>query len=155
MQKIKRLLLFGALLSLSLTGCGDSSSLELPTSEPQGTESEVVSEDNSEESSEVLSAESESVSEDSSEELPSSSVEELTFPRLTFRATSPIDIPENAVIKVAGNFNSWSPLNSTVVLSQETGNIYSATVDFTEADVGTTIQYKYVLLYDDQTETNM
>lgn len=67
----KTFIIIWRVFSLSLTGCGDSSSLELPTSEPQGTESEVVSEDNSEESSEVLSAESESVSEDSSEELPS------------------------------------------------------------------------------------
>ncbi len=128
MLKIKRLLLFTTLLSLGLVGCSDSSSVE-----PQSDDLSVTT----------------------SGETSRSSEERIHHPRITFRATSPIDVPSNAVIKIAGNFNGWSPRNSSVILEHETGNIYSYTYDFTEADVGVTIQYKYVLFFDDQTEANM
>lgn len=84
-----------------------------------------------------------------------SSEERIRHPRITFKATSPLEIPANAVIKIAGNFNDWNPYNSTFILEHETGDIYTYTHDFTEDDIGMTIQYKYILLYDDQTEANM
>lgn len=130
MNKIKRFVLFSALLGLSLTGCGKtpategSDSNELPQSE-----SEVISEEPSE--------------------------EKLSFPRVIFKATSPIDVPNNAVIKVAGNFNDWNPYHSEVSLEQEEGRVYTATLDFTEDDIGEVLEYKYILLFDDQSEDNM
>lgn len=139
MYKTKRLLLILTCLSLGLSGCFNPSSSSGETSVTSPSESEIISETSSE---------------SSSGDLPPSSVEELSFPRVIFEVTSPIEVPSNAAIKVAGNFNGWSPYYSEVVLSHKTGKIYTATIDFADTEINQVIEYKYVLLYDDQTTDN-
>lgn len=77
---------------------------------------------------------------------------EALFPIAHFLVTSPIDIPENASIKLAGDFNSWKPLDPAYILTHVSGRNYTYTCEFSAADVGRIIQYKYVLLYDNQAE---
>lgn len=88
------------------------------------------------------------------------SIVESTYPVVTFRVTSPIEVPANAKIKIAGGqvssgdhpLNGWNPLAEGYALSHVSGNVYSLELTFTAEDIGKRVNYKYVLVYDDQTE---
>ena len=76
-------------------------------------------------------------------------------PAILFKVTVPIDIDTNANIKIAGSFNGWNPLHEDYALEKHDDRQYRIVVTFNEEDVGTTLQYKYVLLFNEQTTSNM
>lgn len=91
-----------------------------------------------------------STNEDSleSSEAPVTS-EVINYPLVEFRATSPIDIPSNAKIKLAGSFNSWNPLDEGFALTHLKDQVYTYTHAFSEDSVGTNISFKFVLVFND------
>lgn len=54
---------------------------------------------------------------------------EQTLPLVHFNVTSPIDIPENANIKLAGDFNGWNPLDEAYVLTHVNARNYTYTLN--------------------------
>ena len=73
-------------------------------------------------------------------------------PTIIFKANIPIDIAASANIVIAGNFNSWNPLDGNNVLTEIDAYNYQITIEFDATLVGTVFEYKYVLLLEDQTE---
>lgn len=76
----------------------------------------------------------------------------LDYPLVTLNVQIPIDIASGDQIKVAGSFNGWDPFAADYDLSNVGGRNYTIDLPFTSDKVGTTIQYKYVLVLKDQTE---
>ncbi|MDY0215194.1 MAG: alpha/beta hydrolase-fold protein [Bacilli bacterium] len=90
---------------------------------------------------------------------PSSSFENPTCcgelpPQVELRAISPVDIPSNAKIKVAGNFNDWNPFADGYDLAHLKDNIYFIVLDFDYSLIGSKITYKFALIYEGQSPTD-
>lgn len=88
---------------------------------------------------------------------PSSQTDDATSinnpqPSVTFKANIPIDIASTSSIKIAGTFNSWNPLATNYALTEIDAYNYQITIEFPPNDVGVVIEYKYVLLLQDQTD---
>ncbi|HOJ44482.1 MAG TPA: alpha/beta hydrolase-fold protein [Bacilli bacterium] len=73
-------------------------------------------------------------------------------PTVNFKANIPIDIAATSVVVIAGNFNSWNPFSGDNVLTEIDAYNYEITIEFDVTLVGTSLEYKYVLLFEDQTE---
>lgn len=86
---------------------------------------------------------------ESSDDVTESSETVIDYPLVEFRATSPLDVPSNAAIKLAGNFNSWDPLAEGYTLKHLKDNIYTYTHAFSKEEIGFNISFKFVLIYDD------
>jgi len=73
-------------------------------------------------------------------------------PTIIFKANIPIDVATSSNVVIAGNFNSWNPLEGNNILTEIDAYNYQITIEFDATLVGTTLEYKYVLLLEDQTE---
>jgi len=73
-------------------------------------------------------------------------------PLVTFKVAIPIDVAATSQIKIAGSFNSWSPLDPDYVLTELDQYDYEIEIAFDIADIGTQVEYKYVLLLEGQTD---
>ena len=85
----------------------------------------------------------------SSQESDLSSIDN-SQPHVTFKVNIPIDIAATSSIKIAGTFNNWNPLAPNYALTEIDAYNYQITIEFSLSDVGVQIQYKYVLLLQDQ-----
>ena len=77
---------------------------------------------------------------------------DITYPIVSFNATSPITLETGDQIKIAGNFNNWDPFAHNYALSHVSGSQYTIELSFDESEIGTYIQYKYVLVRAGQIE---
>lgn len=73
----------------------------------------------------------------------------ILYPLVEFRAILPFAKPEDATLRLVGSFTAWDPF-SGVPLSLLKDNTYYVVHPFDEAEIGTKISYKFVLIYDDQ-----
>lgn len=94
-----------------------------------------------------ISSESEWISNESSI-TPS----DITDPLVTFNVTSPIALETGDKIKLAGNFNNWDPFAEDYALTYVSGSKYTIELSFEEREIGTYLQYKYVLVRAGQVE---
>jgi len=82
----------------------------------------------------------------------SSMTSSSTVPVITFRVNIPIDIAATSSIKIAGSFNGWDPLDAAYALTKIDTRDYEIELTFATSDVGMTIEYKYVLLLEGQSD---
>ncbi len=80
---------------------------------------------------------------------PSSGPEPTT---IDFSVSIPRKIGISDRLQIAGSFNGWDPEADGYALARQSDYQYATRLTFDEAMVGTTIEYKYVLLLDGQTE---
>ena len=71
---------------------------------------------------------------------------------LTLNVNIPIDIDDAAsAIKIAGNMNAWNPLDENYRAQKVDEYNYYLRLEFPLSDDGLLLEYKYVLVYDDET----
>lgn len=140
--------LFILLLPFLLAGCNSVPSSEQSShvSQTTTTEDSVVSESSSTTSESVVSETSQPSSE------TATSVSEETLVAVSFTATTPEAFPANAYLKLAGNFNEWNPLDPEFALERVDDQTFTFVLNLPLSEVGTTLEYKYVKVYDGQTE---
>ncbi len=73
-------------------------------------------------------------------------------PTVRFEANVPIELAEGERVQIAGNFNGWNPLAEGYALSEINEFGFAIDVAFELADVGTILEYKYVLILADQVD---
>ena len=131
---LRRLAVVFALLVL-ISGCAVGSDLSSDDSGAANTSGQENSGDDSSMSYSDISA-----SEDSS------------LIVLLLNVNIPIDIDDSAsAIKIAGNMNAWNPLDENYRAQKVDEYNYFLRLEFALSDAGLLLEYKYVLVYDDQT----
>ncbi len=131
---LRRLAVVFALLVL-ISGCAVGSDLSSEDSGAANTSGQENSGDDSSMSYSDISA-----SEDSS------------LIVLLLNVNIPIDIDDSAsAIKIAGNMNAWNPLDENYRAQKVDEYNYFLRLEFALSDAGLLLEYKYVLVYDDQT----
>lgn len=82
-----------------------------------------------------------------------STSEELSIISLILNVNIPIDIDDaTSSIKIAGNMNAWNPLDGDYQAQKVDEYNYSLRLEFPLSDIGLRLEYKYVLVYNDQTD---
>lgn len=131
---LRRLAVVFALLVL-VSGCAVGSDLSSDDSGAANTSGQENSGDDSSMSYSDISA-----SEDSS------------LIVLLLNVNIPIDIDDSAsAIKIAGNMNAWNPLDENYRAQKVNEYNYYLRLEFALSDDGLLLEYKYVLVYDDET----
>ena len=87
-----------------------------------------------------------------SESESTSTSETINYPLVTFRVSLPMQISAGSKVKIAGNFNDWSPFAEGYELTKSSDNMYVIELSFETAEVGQIIKYKYVLLLPNQVD---
>ena len=61
---------------------------------------------------------------------------ELVAPKVTFQCQTPIDVGDGTVVKIAGDFNAWNPLDESYALTPIDARNHTITLDFEVSLVG-------------------
>ena len=133
-QMIRRIIVLFPLLLL-LSGCAVGSNLSSDDDSANISSNQENSEDGS-----------------STYPIDISTSEDSSLITLTLNVNIPIDI-DDAVssLKIAGNMNAWNPLDEDYRAMKIDEYNYILRLEFPLSDAGHLIEYKYVLVYEDQT----
>jgi predicted alpha/beta superfamily hydrolase len=107
-----------------------------------------VSSSSSDENSLLSENQSEVSSEKSVTSIEDSSLSDE--PKAIFHVNIPIIINTTSQIKIAGSFNEWNPKNDNYSLTKIDSYNYQIEIVFSSNDIGSFIEYKYVLLHQGQ-----